>query len=174
MTKVINLFGGPGVGKSTIAAGLFYDMKIAGYNVEAPQEWCKEKVYEGTKYPFKDQLYNYACQNKKIRQLIGKVDFIICDSPIFLSVIYQSEETPLFTQFAVENFNRYDNVNFLVKRHHVYQPTGRIHTEKQADGISKLLEEKLKEFNIPYTELKSGDAIKEILNNLGIKEHVQL
>lgn len=53
MTKIINLFGGPGVGKSTIASGLFYYMKIAGYNVEAPQEWCKQKVYEGTKYPLK-------------------------------------------------------------------------------------------------------------------------
>ena len=70
MTKVINLFGGPGVGKSTIAAGLFYNMKIAGYNVEAPQEWCKQKVYEGTKYPFKDQLYTYACQNKLITFVI--------------------------------------------------------------------------------------------------------
>ena len=60
MTKVINLFGGPGAGKSTIAAGLFYNMKIAGYNVERADEWIKDKVYEGTKYPFKDQLYTFA------------------------------------------------------------------------------------------------------------------
>ena len=59
MTKVINLFGGPGAGKSTIAAGLFYNMKIAGYNVERADEWIKDKVYEGTKYPFKDQLYTF-------------------------------------------------------------------------------------------------------------------
>ena len=39
MTKVINLFGGPGAGKSTIASGLFYHMKIAGYNVEMTGEW---------------------------------------------------------------------------------------------------------------------------------------
>lgn len=168
MTKIINLFGGPGVGKSTIASGLFYHMKIAGYNVELASEYVKDKVYEGTKYPFKDQLYTYAKQNKKIRQLIGKVDYVICDSPLFLSVIYQSEETPLFSAYATENFNRYDNVNFLVRRHHVYQPTGRIHTEKQASEISMLLEEKLKEYSIPYIELKSGEAIKEILENLEI------
>ena len=168
MTKVINLFGGPGVGKSTIAAGLFYNMKIAGYNVEAPQEWCKQKVYEGTKYPFKDQLYTYACQNKLIKQLIGKVDYVICDSPLFLSVIYQSEETPLFSAYATENFNRYDNINFLIRRHHKYQHTGRLHTEKQSCEISTILEEKLNEFNIDYTPLNSGTAVKDILRILEI------
>lgn len=171
MTKIINLFGGPGVGKSTIAAGLFYYMKIAGYSVEQPQEWCKQKVYEGTKYPFKDQLYTYACQNKLIKQLIGKVDYVISDSPLFLSVIYQSEETPLFSDFATENFNRYDNVNFLIRRRHLYQPTGRLHTEKQSCEISTLLEEKLNEYNIDYVPLNSGDAVEAILNILGVEKH---
>ena len=32
--KVINLWGSPGSGKSTVAAGLFYRMKMADYNVE--------------------------------------------------------------------------------------------------------------------------------------------
>ena len=30
---VINFYGGPGSGKSTAAAGLFYQMKIQGYKV---------------------------------------------------------------------------------------------------------------------------------------------
>jgi len=174
MTKVINLFGGPGVGKSTIASGLFYHMKIAGYNCELTGEYVKGKVYEGTKYPFKDQLYTYACQNKLIKQLIDKVDYVICDSPLFLSVIYQSQETPLFTDFAVENFKRYDNVNFLIRRHHKYQPTGRIHTEKQSCEISALLEEKLQEYEIPYVILNSGTALMEILNILEIQNNLDM
>ena len=36
---VINFCGGPGSGKSTAAAGLFYNMKIAGYNVELTDEF---------------------------------------------------------------------------------------------------------------------------------------
>lgn len=171
VTKIINLFGGPGVGKSTIASGLFYHMKIAGYNVELSSEWIKEKVYEGTKYPFKDQLYTYACQNKRIKQMLGKVDYIICDSPLFLSVIYQSEETPLFGPYATENFNRYDNVNYLIRRNHKYQPTGRIHTEKQACEISNMLEEKLAEYKIPFTVMNSGEALDKILEDLGIRRY---
>ena len=33
-TKVINMFGGSGIGKSTTAAGLFHQMDLDGKNVE--------------------------------------------------------------------------------------------------------------------------------------------
>ena len=168
MTKVINLFGGPGAGKSTIASGLFYNMKIAGYNVERADEWIKDKVYEGTKYPFKDQLYTFAKQNKKLKQMIGKVDFIICDSPLFLSMVDQSEELPCFSTLVLEYFKMYNNVNFLIRRHHKYQPTGRVHTEKQSCEISNILEKKLNECEISYTLLNSGTAVKDILNILEV------
>ena len=35
---VINFYGGPGSGKSTAAAGLFYKMKLGGYSVELTDE----------------------------------------------------------------------------------------------------------------------------------------
>lgn len=171
MTKVINLFGAPGAGKSTIAAGLFYYMKIAGYNVERADEWIKDKVYEGTKYPFKDQLYTFAKQNKKIKQMLGKTDFIICDSPLFLSMVYQSEELPVFSQLVLDYFNSYDNTNFFIKRHHKYQPTGRIHSEKQSDSIALDLESKLRYYNIEYTVLTSGEAMDRILERMEVMKY---
>ena len=33
MTKIINLYGAPGSGKSTISSGLFYHMKMVELNV---------------------------------------------------------------------------------------------------------------------------------------------
>ena len=42
--KVINFYGGPGVGKSTKAAGMFYKMQLAGYSVELVNEFAKECV----------------------------------------------------------------------------------------------------------------------------------
>ena len=44
--KVINLFAGPGAGKSTTAAGLFHLMKIAGMNVELVTEFSRSWVVE--------------------------------------------------------------------------------------------------------------------------------
>ena len=45
-TVVINLFGGPGCGKSTIAAELFAILKKQGYEVELVTEYAKDKVWE--------------------------------------------------------------------------------------------------------------------------------
>lgn len=41
----INIFGGPGVGKSTISSGLFYQMKTRGYKVEFISEYAKDLTY---------------------------------------------------------------------------------------------------------------------------------
>lgn len=46
MTTYVNIFGGPGVGKSTTAADLFVAMKKAGYNVELVTEVAKDFVWE--------------------------------------------------------------------------------------------------------------------------------
>lgn len=40
--KVINLYGGPGTGKSTTAAMLFAKMKLAGFNCEYVPEFAKD------------------------------------------------------------------------------------------------------------------------------------
>lgn len=46
MTKVINLFGGPGCGKSTGAAYIFSLLKMKGMNVELVTEFAKDKTWE--------------------------------------------------------------------------------------------------------------------------------
>ena len=43
-TKVLNLYGGPGVGKSTGAAYIFSMLKLAGINCELVREYAKELV----------------------------------------------------------------------------------------------------------------------------------
>ena len=43
-TLIINLIGGPCSGKSTIASGLFYNLKKLGYNCELALEFAKDKV----------------------------------------------------------------------------------------------------------------------------------
>ena len=77
MTKIINLYGAPGSGKSTIASGLFFHMKMAGLNVELATEYAKSKLFEENTYVFKDQLYCFSKQHKKLREMNGKVDYII-------------------------------------------------------------------------------------------------
>lgn len=173
MTKIINLFGAPGSGKSTVASGLFYELKLKGLNVELANEWIKQKVYEGTPYPFKDQLYTSAKQNKKLREMIGKVDYIISDAPLLMGLVYQSSEPPIFNELLLEYFNMYDNVNFFLERRHKYYTEGRIQTEQESDELGNKVKLILNEHNIPYTCLQSTEAVDriiQILNTLGIIE----
>lgn len=166
MTKIINLYGAPGSGKSTIASGLFFHMKMAGLNVELATEYIKSKVFEENPYPFKDQLYCFAKQHKKLRELNGKVDFIITDSPLLMSLVYNSTEVPLFNDLVIQYYNMYDNVNFLLTRQHAYHTEGRKQTEQEADEVGTRLEEYLKQYNIEYKTLPSNESMYNILQIL--------
>ena len=162
MAKIINIYGAPCAGKSTIAAGLFYEMKRKGYKVELSTEWIKNKVYEQTPYPFRDQIYTFAKQRKQIRQLMGMVDWIITDSPLLLSLIYGGHESQEFKKLVIADYGSYDNCDFLVERKHEYQSYGRMQDEKQSREIHDRIVGVLQAFS-KYTVVNSNNAVEEIL-----------
>ena len=141
-------------------------MKMAGLNVELLQEYIKSKVFEENPYPFKDQLYVFAKQNKKQRELNGKVDYIITDSPLLMSLVYNQTEPDLFNDLVMQYYNQYDNLNFLLKRNHVYHKEGRHQTEHEADIVGEELEKLLNQYNVEYKTLPSNESMYNILQIL--------
>ena len=80
--RIICLYGGPGTGKSTTCAGLYYKLKMTGYNAEMNREYVKEWVWEGRNIQTGDQTYFFAKQARKERlYILQGLDFIITDSP---------------------------------------------------------------------------------------------
>ena len=59
-TIVVNLFGGPGSGKSTFMANLFYHLKCRGVEVEMAPEFAKDLVWEERVQYFDEQIYIFA------------------------------------------------------------------------------------------------------------------
>jgi hypothetical protein len=157
MTTVINFFGGPGTGKSTTRAKMFYEMKIAGYSVEEVTEYAKDMVWEERVNMFQDQLYMLAKQNRKLLRLKDKVDFILTDSPILLNIIYMvmnGYETTL-NHLIKDVFNSYNNINIVLNRTHEYQELGRNQNEQEADVLSINIKQLLISLDVPFIECDS-------------------
>jgi hypothetical protein len=164
MTILINLFGGPGSGKSTTAAGLYYQMKREGIPVEIAREYAKDVVWEGREHLFEDQLYIFAKQRKRIRDLLGKVDFIVCDSPLLLSAMYGTGLGITFSRFVQEEHRLLPNWNYKLERDKPYQTYGRMQTEDQAKALDVVITGLL--VNEPHTPIKSTFAVETIMKEV--------
>lgn len=133
---VINLFGGPGTGKSTLAAALFADLKMKGINAELVTEFAKDLVWTERTKELKDQVYIFGKMYHKLWRLQGKVDVVICDSPLPLCIYYADETTPeRFDGFVMEAFDQFKNTNVLCARTFAYQQEGRYQDEEEAKRV---------------------------------------
>lgn len=145
-TKVINFFAGPGAGKSTAAAGLFYMMKSRHYKVELVTEYAKDLAYQGL---LGSRHHNNAwtmqdIQRERLEIPHGKVDFIITDSPLLKDIAYAHHtlSEPSLTEFrdyVMAGFDRYDNFNVWVNRVKPYAAYGRRESEESARAMDDKL-----------------------------------
>lgn len=171
---VINMFGAPGAGKSTGAAHIFSQLKLAGVNAELVTEFAKDKVYEETKEVWNNQAYIFGKQSFKISKLNEKVDVVVTDSPLFLSILYNQDDLlgGEFNTVVKRVFSHYDNMNYFVNRVKPYNPSGRNQTEEQSDELSDLLRKLLNDHNVEHRDI-NGDifgynrVVSEVLDKLG-------
>lgn len=180
-TVVIGLLGGPGSGKSTTSCGLFYELKRAGRDVELVREYVKQWAWEGKKVGPYDQPYIFGKQLKMETSLYGKVQYIITDSPLLLSPMYEmfynNGESLVYEScmkhIAKAKSNNVHHINFMLKRTKVYNPAGRYNTEAEAIEFDSFLRNEMDKLNISYVDIESGDAdkVNEILNYISVLEH---
>lgn len=170
MTKVINLFAGPGAGKSTTAAGLFFELKTRDIKCELVTEYAKDMTYEKRQNTLQDQLYMLAKQNQRIKRLQGVVDFVITDSPLIIGLAYLPPNYyKNFKPLVFELFNSYDNENFFIFRTKKYQEYGRNQTEEQAREKDNIILGLLKESGNGFTVLPGDKKAPKIITSwLGI------
>ena len=176
-TIVINIAGGPGTGKTTVAAELFSKLKEKGYEVENVSEFAKELVWEGRKEAFDDRLYMHGEQNHRLMQMNGKLDFIITDSPLFLTSVYNNyylkDKFPasynkMIDTVTSETFKLYDNRVYLLERNTSYKVIGRRENQKAALDIDRALVKYLKKNKIKYSVLSLNNAADQIIKELNI------
>lgn|SRR5574343_252255 len=170
--KIINLFGQPCAGKSTIRAKIFYEMKINGYKVEEATEYAKDIVYDDRMNILEDQLYILAKQNRRLARLKNKVDYVITDSPLLLNSIYLNDNSNDIVyknslhKLILAVFNSYDNINLFLNSNHKYQNFGRTQTEDDALKIKHKILNCLNENDLRYYEFYSDEISLEKIQHL--------
>lgn len=155
-TKVINLYGAPGAGKSTGAAYIFCKLKLAGVECELVREYAKELVWaeseeiENQADIFSEQLFRQAILEKKVQ-------YIITDSPLLLSIIYNSNpylEISGFYEEVEDVYNYFENINYFVNRTKQFNPNGRVQdSPEESDKIANKIKGLLDDKGISYSEI---------------------
>lgn len=152
-TLIVNLLGGAGAGKSTGAAYIFSQLKLKGIEVELVTEFAKDKVWENANEALDNQAYVFGQQYHRISRVYNKVDVIITDSPLILSMIYNSKKPPLdkyFNDMVLNVFKWYPSANYFIERVKPYNNNGRIHTEKESNEVADLIKDVLNKNYINY------------------------
>lgn len=158
-TKIINLFGGPGIGKSTCAATLFSLLKLADKDVELVTEFAKDLTWSERHNSLRCQPYVFGKQLHRIEILLGKVEFIVNDSPILLSRIYNNRYPESFNQSVVDIFQSMNNRNFLLSRgDRRYMLKGRTQTRNEAIEIDRKILNVLLDNKVPFTTILSDES----------------
>lgn len=164
---VINLIGGPGAGKSTEMAGLFYFLKKRGVNCEMATEYVKDKAWEEDYRAMDDQIYIIGKQFHRISRLIDKVDIVIMDTSLLSSIIYDKNKSEALKQLCVDAFNRFNNMVFFIDRGYTaFKNEGRRESFDEARAIDAKYLKLMDELDIPYIKVTNDNAIDTIINIL--------
>ena len=157
---MVNLFSGPGAGKSTIRAELFGMMKRASKNVEEVTEFAKDVTWDKNYSTLADQLYLLGNQNRRQFRLIGQVDWCVTDCPLLLGVHYVTPDylPKNFKNLAFELWDTYENHNFFINRTKPYSKIGRTQTEDEARKIDTDIRDLLNNHNVKFTEVLGNES----------------
>lgn len=179
MKRIICLYGGPGSSKSTTCAGLYYKLKLAGYEAEMNREYIKNWVWEGRAPLDGDQSYFFAKMARQERIFMKNgIDFIISDSPLILTHYYGLKNDKYEQMFntslsMLQNHHGickdygYKIDHFFIRRAKKYSPKGRYENEDLAKQRDQEIKEMLEKFSIKYDEVFGDegcvDSILEII-----------
>lgn len=149
----VNFYGGPGVGKTTLAALIFAELRKTNVSCSLIPEWIKTWAYQGRPITGFDQLFSFSNQLFMEEEAIRSTGIIITDSPLFLQCMYSDKHARIVSQhiwniaYSFESY--YPSVNFLVKRSGRYEQHGRYEDEEQAIQMDNYIIQQLEVRQIP-------------------------
>ena len=172
-TLIVNIYGGPGAGKSTTALQLVAELKKRGFLSEYISEVAKEYVYaknfdvlDGS---LKNQKQIFSEQQHRQDLMIDNVDIAITDAPLLLNTIYtNSDEITLeYSSHIMDEYNKYNNYNIYINRDLSvkFENEGRIHNLSESIEKDGEIKSMLIKNNVIFDEF-NRDNISEIADKI--------
>lgn len=166
---VVNVFGGPGAGKTTAALEIAAGLKKDGYTAKYVDEVASELIADGKLHmldgTLEHQRHVHGEQLARQRRWEGRVDFVVTDSPPLLSALYVRDHDPVFNKEMIDAHKAQENFNLYIERGPGYSESGRIHNRAEAIEIDGRIKAYLGENGVYYGTY-SRDAIRTILSNI--------
>lgn len=160
-TKIINLFGAPGRGKSATRSGVFWLMKAHHMSVEEVSEYAKYLVLTGRRWQLQEeQLYLFAKQLHK-QNIVARngYDYAVTDSPLHLCSFYAPDTYyEGFEPLVDEANDRFENINIFLTRDldadgASFEDRGREHDREASTRVEGEMRDFLARKNVPYLDM---------------------
>lgn len=167
MTQVINLIGGPGSGKSTVAAATFAELKYRHLEAELVTEFAKELVWDKHFSAMENQIFMLGQQYHRIHRLLGKVAYVVTDAPILLQFYYGKDMPESFQDLVLDLHRPMETHNFFLMRPTSYSGIGRRQSKEAAEEVDRILHKGLTTHGIRYSLIATApEAGREIVRKV--------
>jgi hypothetical protein len=126
-------------------------MKSLDMKVELVREYAKELTYSGELAVRSHQGQVLWEQARRQSILKGQVDYIITDSPLWVSAVYGRDkwQERWFLETVLDTFREYENFNVVIDRAKPFQAYGRTETEDEARNVDGMMLGFMDSANIP-------------------------
>lgn len=164
-TLHVNLWAGPGVGKSGIASQVFGSLKENHIDCELVREYAKD-LYWSNLLESAEQLIISAEQYRRQLIMHGKVDVVIVDTALIHGVLYAP------TAYAKELLHILKHItinwktqNYFLERNmdNHFDMNGREHSLLESIEVDNQMKLFLVENNIEFESIPINQAVNHIL-----------
>jgi nicotinamide riboside kinase len=164
--QVINIFGTPRTGKTTLAHSLCTKFSSNKHNIEYVNEYARELILSNRSHWLSNQINIFNKQYSRL--LINKEsEYVVTDSPLLISILFsklnESRHFEHFEPLVHEVFNTFNNINIFIKnRLSKNVNIGSIHEQDVSNEIKELLIKN----NYEFFEVENILDLHSVTNNL--------